>query len=63
LCTKAVDTVFGLAGGGGLYEASPLQRAFRDAHAITAHIAFNMDAAGTTYGRVALGLPPDNPLL
>ncbi len=63
LCTRAVDIVFGLAGGGGLYETSPAQRAFRDAHAIGAHIAFNTDAAGTTYGRVALGLPPDNPLL
>lgn len=63
LCTKAVDIVFGLAGGSGLYETSPVQRAFRDAHAIAAHIAFNMDAAGTTYGRVALGLPPDNPIL
>ncbi len=63
LCTSAVNTVFGLAGGGGLYDSSPIQRAFRDAHAINAHIAFNMDAAGTTYGRVALGLPPDSPLL
>lgn len=63
LCTKAVDIVFGLAGGGGLYDTSPVQRAFRDAHAITAHIAFNMDAAGTTYGRAALGLPLDSPLL
>ena len=63
LCTQAVDTVFGLAGGGGLYKSNPVQRAFRDAHAINAHIAFNMDAAGTTYGRVALGLPVENPLL
>ncbi len=63
LCTQAVDIVFGLAGGSGLYDTSPIQRAFRDAHAINAHIAFNMDAAGTTYGRVALGLPPDSPLL
>ena len=63
LCTRAVDIVFGLAGGGGLYKSNPVQRAFRDAHAINAHIAFNMDAAGTTYGRVALGLPPDNPIL
>ena len=63
LCTEAVDIVFGLSGGTGLYETSPVQRAFRDAHAIAAHIAFNRDAAGTTYGRVALGLPADSPLL
>lgn len=63
LCTKAVDAIFRLSAGGGLYKRNPLQRAFRDAHAIAAHIAFNTDAAGTTYGRVALGLPPDNPIL
>lgn len=63
LCTKAVDSIFRLSGGGGLYNKNPVQRAFRDAHAIAAHIAFNTDAAGTTYGRVALGLPPDNPIL
>ena len=33
---------------------------FRDAHAINSHIAFNFDAAGTNYGRVALGLPSEN---
>ncbi len=63
LCTGAVDSIFRLSGGGGLYKKNPVQRAFRDAHAIAAHIAFNTDAAGTTYGRVALGLPPDNPIL
>ena len=63
LCTRAVDSIFRLSGGGGLYRKNPVQRAFRDAHAIAAHIAFNTDAAGTTYGRVALGLPPDNPIL
>ena len=30
---------------------------FRDAHAVNSHLAFNFDAAGTNYGRVALGLP------
>ena len=37
-----------------------LQRQFRDAHAINSHLAFNFDAAGTNYGRVALGLPSEN---
>jgi 3-hydroxy-9,10-secoandrosta-1,3,5(10)-triene-9,17-dione monooxygenase len=63
LCTEATDTVFGLAGGGGLYESNPLQRMFRDAHAANAHVLFHMDVVGTLYGRVALGLPPDSPLL
>ena len=36
---------------------------FRDAHAVKQHFSFNTDIAGTTYGRVALGLPSDNPTL
>ena len=60
LCTEAVALLFAASGARGLYMATALQRQFRDAHAINAHIAFNFDAAGTNYGRVALGLPSEN---
>jgi 3-hydroxy-9,10-secoandrosta-1,3,5(10)-triene-9,17-dione monooxygenase len=60
LCTDAVSLLFAASGARGLYMSSALQRQFRDAHAINAHIAFNFDAAGTNYGRVALGLPSEN---
>ena len=60
---RAVDVMFGLAGAGGLYEASATPRAFRDAHAVKQHFSFNTDIAATTYGRAALGLPSDNPTL
>jgi 3-hydroxy-9,10-secoandrosta-1,3,5(10)-triene-9,17-dione monooxygenase len=60
---RAVDVMFGLYGAGGLYESSHVPRAFRDAHAVKQHFSFNTDIAGTTYGRVALGLPSDNPTL
>jgi len=60
---RAVDLMFGLAGASGLYESGPAPRAFRDAHAVKQHFSFNTDIAGTTYGRVALGLPSDNPTL
>lgn len=63
LCTRAVDLVFEACGGGGLYDKHPIQRAFRDAHAGAAHIALVFDVAATTYGKVALGLPCDNPML
>ena len=63
LCTEAVTMLFGASGAGGLYSKSPLQRQFRDAHAVNAHIAFSFDAAGSNYGRVALGLPSENPTL
>jgi 3-hydroxy-9,10-secoandrosta-1,3,5(10)-triene-9,17-dione monooxygenase len=60
LCTEAVSLLFAASGARGLFTAGPLQRQFRDAHAINSHIAFNFDAAGTNYGRVALGLPSEN---
>ena len=60
---RAVDTMFGLSGAGGLYESGHAARAFRDAHAVKQHFSFNTDIAGTTYGRVTLGLPSDNPTL
>lgn len=59
----AVDVMFGLAGASGLYESGATPRAFRDAHAVKQHFSFNTDISGTTYGRVALGLPGDNPTL
>jgi len=60
---RAVDVMFGLSGAAGLYEAGNAPRAFRDAHAVKQHFSFNTDIAGTTHGRVALGLPSDNPTL
>jgi 3-hydroxy-9,10-secoandrosta-1,3,5(10)-triene-9,17-dione monooxygenase len=60
---RAVDLMFGLSGAGGLYESGHTARAFRDAHAVKQHFSFNTDIAGTTYGRVALGLSSDNPTL
>ena len=60
---RAIDTMFGLYGATGLYESGQVPRAFRDAHAVKQHFSFNTDIAGTTYGRVALGLASDNPTL
>jgi 3-hydroxy-9,10-secoandrosta-1,3,5(10)-triene-9,17-dione monooxygenase len=60
---RAVDVMFGLYGASGLYESGQAPRAFRDAHAVKQHFSFNTDIAATTYGRVALGLPSDNPTL
>jgi 3-hydroxy-9,10-secoandrosta-1,3,5(10)-triene-9,17-dione monooxygenase len=60
LCTEAVSLLFAASGARGLFTTGALQRQFRDEHAINSHIAFNFDAAGTNYGRVALGLPSEN---
>ena len=63
LCERAVDVLFKSSGGAALFDDHPLQRAFRDVHAATAHISMIWEPQATTYGRVALGLPCDNPTL
>jgi len=52
-----VDMVFGLAGGGALYNSSPLQRCARDLAAGTQHIFFSLEQWKAA-GRVLLGRDP-----
>ncbi len=63
LCARAVDLLYEAGGGSAVYLRNRLQRAFRDIHAVRAHNGFNMDTAGSAYGRVALGHAADNPTL
>lgn len=58
LAVQAVDRLFEAAGGAGLFNDGPLQRAWRDVHAVAMHISLNWDAIGTLYGRNLLGLDP-----
>ena len=55
LCTETVDTLHALAGANGIYDAYPIQRLFRDQHALAAHIGFSWDAQAWPWGLVALG--------
>jgi 3-hydroxy-9,10-secoandrosta-1,3,5(10)-triene-9,17-dione monooxygenase len=63
LCTEAVDLLHAMSGANGIYDAQPLQRIFRDAHSLGAHIAFNFDAHGSAWGLFALGGDHTNPTL
>src|SRR5438034_104926 len=44
LARRAVDLLFEVSGGAVLFITHPLQRAFRDIHAASSHIALNWDA-------------------
>lgn len=63
LCTEAVDMLHALAGANGIYDAYPIQRIFRDAHAGGSHILFGLDLNSSTWGLAALGGEVVSPLL
>jgi len=54
-CTEAVDSLHALAGANGIYDRYPIQRLFRDQHALSAHIGFSWDAQAGPWGLVAMG--------
>lgn len=58
--TRAVDIVHAMAGTTSVFQASPLERHFRDIHTAAAHVMISpltMEAAG----RVELGMAPEFP--
>jgi alkylation response protein AidB-like acyl-CoA dehydrogenase len=59
---EVVRTVFDLAGGPAIYDDSPLQRRFRDAHTATAHFQVNA-ASRELQGRVLLGEEAETAML
>jgi 3-hydroxy-9,10-secoandrosta-1,3,5(10)-triene-9,17-dione monooxygenase len=54
-CSEAVDSLHALAGANGIYDRYPIQRLFRDQHALAAHIGFSWDAQGGPWALVAMG--------
>ena len=62
LCLQAVNRLFDISGGHGIFDSTPLQRFHRDAQAVAHRDGLVMDLGGRDYGRVALGLPPEGPI-
>jgi alkylation response protein AidB-like acyl-CoA dehydrogenase len=54
--------MYDLGGGSAIYDASPLQRRFRDAHTATAHFQVN-EASRELPGRILFDLPSETPTL
>jgi len=61
LAAQAVDALYPLLGAKGLDADHPVQRAWRDVHALAAHAALGWDIQAQHYGRAVLGLPPTDP--
>lgn len=58
LALQGLDELWGAAGGTGIHHSELVQRAWRDAHAVSHHVFFNWDAVSALYGQHRLGLDP-----
>ena len=63
LCLEAVETLMLASGGAGIAAANPIQRAWRDLHAINMHGLMGLETNLEMYGRIVLGLPQNTPLI
>jgi 3-hydroxy-9,10-secoandrosta-1,3,5(10)-triene-9,17-dione monooxygenase len=55
---QAVDRLFEASGGRAIFLNNPIQRAWRDVHAMRAHAGNNPDKVATIFARSEFGLPP-----
>jgi len=60
---EAIDLLFKTAGGNSLRRGNPIERAWRDAHAGSVHVANDVERALALYGRSAFGLPVEDDLV
>jgi 3-hydroxy-9,10-secoandrosta-1,3,5(10)-triene-9,17-dione monooxygenase len=61
LASTAGTSLFRAAGGNAIRLSNPMQRHMRDINAAMGHFHVNWDANSAAFGRVAMGLTPDNP--
>lgn len=52
----AMESLIKISGSSGLLDSNPVQRCWRDVHAIASHIVMTWDVAAENFGRTELGL-------
>jgi 3-hydroxy-9,10-secoandrosta-1,3,5(10)-triene-9,17-dione monooxygenase len=57
---RAVDRLMMASGGHGIFLDNPIQRAWRDVHAMQAHSSNNVERAAAVFARSEFGLPPQD---
>ena len=62
-CCQAVDELLPLTGGRGLEISHPVQRAWRDVHAVAQHIGLVWDLQTTLFGNILMGHGSPDPKL
>ena len=63
LCMESIDEIFMACGGSGLSERNPIQRAWRDVHAINQHATLQFTTNSQIYGRTLLGMEPGTDII
>jgi 3-hydroxy-9,10-secoandrosta-1,3,5(10)-triene-9,17-dione monooxygenase len=53
----AMEDLIKISGSSGLLDDNPVQRCWRDVHAICSHVVMNWDVPAENFGRVEFGLP------
>jgi 3-hydroxy-9,10-secoandrosta-1,3,5(10)-triene-9,17-dione monooxygenase len=53
----AMDALVKISGSSGLMDENPVQRCWRDVHAISSHVVMNWDVPAENFGRMEFGLP------
>lgn len=58
LIVQSINALFEALGASGLNKSHPVQRAWRDVHAVSRHINLSWDMTSQLYGQMVLGLEP-----
>ncbi len=60
---EAIDILFKTAGGNSLQRGNPIERAWRDAHAGSVHVANDVERALALYGKAEFGLAVEDNMI